>query len=196
MSDRLADLAPDDASAAMGALDAAKAPVYELAYQEARRALDGQESALAAFRTRAGVVLSAAAIVTSFLGGQALDAHDFTPLAWAAIGAFAVLGLSTLCVLWPDDQWEFEAVPNQILGIYAERPDKLEVPMHVIHRDLAVSPEQVGSLVEASDRGLAAEGAVWALMVVVVQPAVKGRGAFCAVAIEGAVGPAAKHGAD
>jgi hypothetical protein len=76
MSDRLADLAPEDASAAMAALDAAKAPVYELAYQEARRALDGQESALAAFRTRAGVVLSAAAIVTSFLGGQALDAHD------------------------------------------------------------------------------------------------------------------------
>jgi hypothetical protein len=142
MSDRLADLAPEDASAAMAALDAAKAPVYELAYQEARRALDGQESALAAFRTRAGVVLSAAAIVTSFLGGQALDAHDFTPLAWAAIGAFAVLGLSTLCVLWPDDQWEFEAVPNQILGIYAERPDKLEVPMHVIHRDLALHMER------------------------------------------------------
>src|SRR4051794_26958843 len=63
-------------------------------------------------------------------------------------------------------------------------------------RVLGVRPEQVGSLVEAGDRGLAAEGAVWSLMVVVVQPAVKGGGAFGAVAIERAVGPAAEHGAD
>jgi hypothetical protein len=49
-------------------------------YEEARRALDGQERALGAFRTRAGVVLSAAAIVTSFLGGQALGATGFTTL--------------------------------------------------------------------------------------------------------------------
>jgi hypothetical protein len=33
------------------------APAYELAYEEARRALDGQERALGAFRTRAGIVL-------------------------------------------------------------------------------------------------------------------------------------------
>ena len=40
---------------------------------------------------------------------------------------------------------------------------------------LAVSPEQVGSLVEASDRGLVAEGAVSAVMVVVVRASRQGR---------------------
>jgi hypothetical protein len=81
------------------------APAYELGYEEARRALDGQERALTAFRTRAGVVLSAAAITTSFLGGQALTNHGFTTLSWIAIGAFAVLGVATLCVLWPDHDY-------------------------------------------------------------------------------------------
>jgi hypothetical protein len=39
-----------------------------------------QERALAAVRTRAGIVLSAAAIVTSFLGGQAIGASVDVPL--------------------------------------------------------------------------------------------------------------------
>jgi hypothetical protein len=117
------------------------APAYDLAYQEARRALDGQEGALMAFRTRAGVVLSAAAIVTSFLGGQAITAHGFTGLSWAAIGAFAILGISALCVLWPDDNWQFEAIPNQVIGTYIEREDGLDVPLYAIHRDLALHME-------------------------------------------------------
>jgi hypothetical protein len=46
---------------------------YRLAYDEAVRALTRQQSALDEFRTRAGILLSGAAIATSFLGGQALD---------------------------------------------------------------------------------------------------------------------------
>jgi len=53
-----------------------------------------------------------------------------------------------------------------------------ESELDAMRGPLAVRPEQVGSLVEAGDRGLAAEGAVWAVMVVVVQPAVKGGGAL------------------
>jgi hypothetical protein len=41
-------------------------------------------------------------------------------------------------------------------------------------RALGVSPEQVGSLDESSDRGFVAESRVSALMVVVPEPAVKG----------------------
>jgi hypothetical protein len=114
---------------------------YELAFDEARRALDGQERALTAFRTRAGVIFSAAAIVTSFLGGQALDAHGFTTLAWLAIVAFAVLGVAALFVLWPDDAWEFDAVPNQIISSYIERPDEPPDEIHIVHRDLALHME-------------------------------------------------------
>lgn len=120
---------------------AAAAPGYELAYDEARRALDGQERALAAFRTRAGIVLSAAAIVTSFLGGQAITSSGFTTLSWVAITAFAFVGIATLCVLWPDDNWQFEAIPNQLIATYIERDDGVDVPLHAIHRDLALHME-------------------------------------------------------
>lgn len=119
--------------------DAASA--YELAYEEARRALDGQERALGAFRTRAGIVLSAAAIVTSFLGGQALGTSGFDTLSWVAIVAFAVVGLASVCVLWPDDDWQFEAIPNQVIGTYIEREDGVDVPLFAIHRDLALHME-------------------------------------------------------
>src|SRR5690242_3878317 len=61
---------------------------------------------------------------------------------------------------------------------------------------LAVSPEEVVRLGEAGDRGLAAEGCVFAAMVVVVDPAVKGGGALCAGAVDRAVGPAPEQGAD
>jgi hypothetical protein len=117
------------------------AEAYELAFTEARRALAGQESALTAFRTRAGVIFSAAAIVTSFLGGQALAANGFTALAWLAIGAFAILGIAALAVLWPDHNWEFDAVPNQIIGAYIERPGHDADELFVIHRDLALHME-------------------------------------------------------
>jgi hypothetical protein len=126
------------------------APAYELAYDEARRALDGQERALTAFRTRAGIVLSAAAIVTSFLGGQAIAADGFTTLSWVAIMAFAAVGIATLCVLWPDDNWQFEAIPNQVIATYIERKDGVDVPLHAIHRDLALHMENSYSSNEQS----------------------------------------------
>ena len=45
---------------------------YELAYEEAVRMLSQQERYLDTLGMRSGVLLSAAAIATSFLGGQAL----------------------------------------------------------------------------------------------------------------------------
>src|SRR5690242_18064950 len=61
-------------------------------------------------------------------------------------------------------------------------------------RALAVSPKQV---VQAGDGWLPADGLVSSVMVVVVEPAVKGGGAFLAGGVDGAaVGPAAEHGAD
>jgi hypothetical protein len=52
------------------AVDAAAG--YELAYGEARRALDDQERAVTELRSRAGALIAAAAITTSFFGGQVL----------------------------------------------------------------------------------------------------------------------------
>ena len=53
--------------------DADKDILYKVAYDEAVRALAEQQGAIESFRTRAGLLLSAAAITTSFLGAQALD---------------------------------------------------------------------------------------------------------------------------
>jgi hypothetical protein len=43
---------------------------YALAYDEAKRALDEQERVVAELRSRAGTLIAAAAITTSFLGGR------------------------------------------------------------------------------------------------------------------------------
>lgn len=46
--------------------------LYKVAYEEAVRALSEQQAVIDSFRNRAGMLFSAAAIATSFLGGQAL----------------------------------------------------------------------------------------------------------------------------
>ncbi|MEA2492954.1 MAG: hypothetical protein QOJ29_865 [Thermoleophilaceae bacterium] len=112
---------------------------YRLAFDEAVRALQEQGKVLDGLRTRSGIVLSAAAIVTSFLGGQALTAHSPSIWTWLAIGAFVGLALGLLVILWPRQDWAFEAVPRQIIGTYIEASDPLPLPQ--IHRDLAIHME-------------------------------------------------------
>ena len=65
-------------------------------------------------------------------------------------------------------------------------------------RCLAVGPEYVVPVerVEALERGLAAEAAVWSSASVVVEPAGECVAAFVAVAVDRAVGPAAEQGAN
>src|SRR5205823_5213213 len=50
--------------------------------------------------------------------------------------------------------------------------------------------------VEALDRGLAAEAAVWSSVIVEVEPAGEGAASFVACAVDRAVGPAAEHRSD
>ena len=109
---------------------------YRLAYDEAVRALTRQQSALDEFRTRAGILLSGAAIATSFLGGQALESGTVSAWSWIAIGCFVGLGGSTLMILWPHKGWEFGAFPHSVIGTYIETEKPLPLPM--ILRDLAL----------------------------------------------------------
>jgi hypothetical protein len=112
---------------------------YELAHQEAVRALNHQQAALNEFRTRAGILLSGAAIATSFLGGQALDTGEVSAWSWIAIGCFVGLGGSTLMILWPYKGWEFGAFPHSVIATYIETENPLPLPM--ILRDLALHME-------------------------------------------------------
>lgn len=108
---------------------------YALAYEEAIHAVASQRAATEGLRSRAGLLLSGAAIATSFLGGQALRDGNPGPWSWGAIVAFGLLGAATLVVLWPS-AWEFDTEPRAIIATYIETDTPL--PIAEIQRDLAL----------------------------------------------------------
>jgi hypothetical protein len=110
---------------------------YQLAYDEAKRALDEQERAVVELRSRAGQLIAGAAIATSFFGGQALR-HHLHPMGWVAVGCFVALSLAVLVILWPRRDWEFNLSPAQFINIYVEPEDTEPLDLPSIHRDLAL----------------------------------------------------------
>jgi hypothetical protein len=111
--------------------------VYALVFSEARRALDDQERALSDVHSRTGVLLSAAAIATSFLGGQALTDHHNTGWTWTAFALFVGVAVLTLLVLWPTKSWTFSIDPATTLAEYAETDSPASIER--AHRDFALS---------------------------------------------------------
>ncbi len=109
---------------------------YRLAFEEGVRGLARQEAQLDGTRSRAGILLSAAAIATSFLGGRALTDHDPRAWTWRAIGAFAAFAASALVILWPRRDWAFSASPGLIVSLYVENAAPWPLPQ--IHRELAL----------------------------------------------------------
>ena len=79
--------------------------VEEIAYDESRRALEVQKQALNELRTRAGTLLAAAALVTTFFGGVALEGGaEIEGASQTAVDAFIGLAVLTILVLLP---WPF-----------------------------------------------------------------------------------------
>jgi len=79
----------------------------QLVYDLSLRALAQQEAVLNELRTRAGTLLTATAIVTSFLGGRALDQPDHRYLAIVGF-AFAIASLLlSVYVLAPKADLDF-----------------------------------------------------------------------------------------
>jgi hypothetical protein len=109
---------------------------YALAFDEGVRSLARQESQLDGIRSRAGILLSAAAIATSFLGGRALDGDAPVSWTWIAIACFGGLAGGALIILWPRRDWAFSASPGRIVGFYLEDDPPWTVP--AIHRELAL----------------------------------------------------------
>jgi hypothetical protein len=82
------------------------ATVHEIVYDEAMRGLDLQRASVDALRSRAGTLLAAAALVTTFLGGQALEGdRALTCLGWWAVAAFIGVAALAIVVLLP---WRFD----------------------------------------------------------------------------------------
>jgi len=117
------------------AQDADKDILYRVAYDEAVRALSGQQGAIESFRTRAGLLLSAAAITTSFLGAQALNGGHSNVATWLALATFVAVAIVSLGILWPR-RWEFTANPRDVIQTYIEADEP--APIEELHRDLSL----------------------------------------------------------
>lgn len=96
------------------------ATVYEIAYAEAVRALSEQHAVIDSFRTRAGLLLSSAAVTTSFLAAQALRSDRTSAFAWLALLTFAAVALLALATLQPR-RWEVSAHPNEMTAYLAAK---------------------------------------------------------------------------
>jgi hypothetical protein len=97
---------------------------YRLAYDEVVRALSQQAAVLEGLRARAGVLLSAASVATSFLGGTALQRGGLSPFAWAAVLAFVAHAASLLVVVWPRDEPVGAVSAARFIAEYVENPER------------------------------------------------------------------------
>jgi hypothetical protein len=74
---------------------------YELAYEASIRAIDNQAATVESLRSRAGTILAATALVTSFFGGQAFSRAEHSQLqllsfTTAALASFIAVSLLAL----------------------------------------------------------------------------------------------------
>jgi hypothetical protein len=115
--------------------------VYELAYEEAKRALSNQASALDALRARAGTLLAVAALATSFLGG--LVFQNDTPEGWApqfGIFAFIAVVVLLLLVVLPLPGWRFTLSARAVIRDFVEADSPASLAQ--THRELALRFDQ------------------------------------------------------
>jgi hypothetical protein len=96
--------------------------------------LSEQQTVIDSFRTRAGLLLSASAITTSFLGAQALG-DGSSAFAWLAMIGFVGVAMASLAILWPR-RWEFTADPQSIVRTYTESEEP--APIDELRRDLSL----------------------------------------------------------
>jgi hypothetical protein len=113
--------------------------VYQLAYDEAKRALEQQAAALDNLRSRVGTLLAVVSLSTSFLGGIALQGK--TPeewWSWAAIGVFLLAVGLALYLLVPTVRpgWVFSMNAKTIVEEYAEGEHPRDLP--TAHKYLAL----------------------------------------------------------
>jgi hypothetical protein len=83
-------------------------------------------------------LVSAAAITTSFFGGQAVATRDIGLAGAVAIGCFVLVGFAVLLVLWPRRDWTFSLAPDEFIATYLEPVDGAPLEIDLIERDLAL----------------------------------------------------------
>src|SRR5947207_1100163 len=107
---------------------------FRLAYDEAVRALRAQADEHSSLRTRAGTILGTSLVVTSFFGGQAVARNaPASSLAWLAVIAFLLAGVSSLGVLFPTDL-RFALDVGEVVSLIENAS-----PTNDPHRELSLS---------------------------------------------------------
>jgi len=108
---------------------------YELAYKEATRALEQQAASLEGLRTRAGLLLSASALVAGLLAPAALPSPSAQWLPVLGGGLFLVATVMLAFILLPIRKWHGVTGTKKLLTDYieSERP----ATMSELHRSLA-----------------------------------------------------------
>lgn len=114
-------------------------PRTELLYQQAVRGLQEQQAVVESIRLRAGILLSAASIATSFLSGLAIRGHRLNAWGWSATLAFVGVGVLCLMILWPTRRWTFRMNAKKVIRDYIDGDPP--APLAEMHRDLALHME-------------------------------------------------------
>ena len=115
-------------------------PRYRFVYDEAVRLIDHQEETLDNLRSRAGLLLAATSVATSFLGAAAL--RDDQSAGWwggIAIALFAVVGVLLVGLLLPLPNWKFRFGVSQLLTDYVEGTSPAQ--LNEMYRELALHLE-------------------------------------------------------
>jgi hypothetical protein len=114
-------------------------PRHGLVYSEAVRTLEQQQAVVESLRSRAGTLLSAASIATSFLAGIALSGRRLDGWGWAATGSFVGLVGLCLAILWPTRRWIFRFNSKKLIRDYVEADPP--ATLSEMQRDLAIHME-------------------------------------------------------
>lgn len=104
------------------------AKLEQEAHRIATRALDQQEQALTELRTRTGTLLTAASLIASFLGGQALAREGLSVWIVLALVAFGASVVLCIYVLLPKDDLIFALdAPRTYDALFEVRAEEDEV---------------------------------------------------------------------
>jgi hypothetical protein len=108
---------------------------YALVYDEARRALERQAASLDGVRGRAGTIIAASSLVTTFIGNnQAVGAVG--PAFIVALISYIGVVLLAVVILWPVRGWRLGPETQRVLDDYVDRDDFASLPE--LHRSLAI----------------------------------------------------------
>jgi hypothetical protein len=110
---------------------------FEIAYEEAKRAISDQQEALDAIQTRAGLTGSAAAVVASLVADRLSGREGSLSFALEiALVGYLSIAICVGFVLWPRRKWRFHFQASTLHWSYIEGPAPVDA--NLMQRDLAL----------------------------------------------------------